>query len=149
MHANTKHINPRSIESLGKSCTALSWLHQKKIARLINSALFRAESEPLRILKFLNIHEIYKCKINSFMFRFVKGMLPQTFDTIFTRRNDSGSRTTRQRHKLIIPLCRTTVYQNTIYHQGPHEWNRTSDEIDHFCRMHTFKARLKKCLLTA
>ena len=125
------------------------WLLQKRIVRIINSAPFRAESEPLfRKLGFLNIYQIYKYKINAFMFRFVKGMLPQTFDTVFRRRIATVSPTTRQRHKLIIPHCRTTAYQNTIYYQGPHEWNRTSDKIDHFCSVHAFKAKLKKCLLS-
>ena len=65
-------------------------LLQKRIVSLINSAPFRTESDPFfRKLEFLNIYQIYTYKIDLFMFRVVKGLIPQTFVTVFTRRNDS------------------------------------------------------------
>ena len=71
-------------------------------------------------------------------------MLPNVMNEIFIRNSDLNRRNTRQDSKLHIPLCRTTLFQNTMRYQGAKEWNSVSDKIDYFCSEQTFKKRLKK-----
>ena len=122
---------------------------QNRVIRKIKSVPFKAEIGPFfKELRLLNLYQIYRYKTNMLMFQFVKGMLPNVFDSMFTKRNRSVTRITRQLHQLKIPLCRTSAYQNTVYYQGPHEWNVISEKVDHFCSVHAFKRRLKRYLLS-
>ena len=118
---------------------------QKKIVRTITSSEFRAESAPLFLrLKILNINKIYKYRVNTFMFNFIKDLLPGIFQNIFKR---NSARETRQKFKLYVPMSRNHSYSNTIRFQGVKEWNYVVDHVDHYCSVHTFKKRLKNFLL--
>ena len=118
---------------------------QKKVVRIMRSAHYLSESAPIfRYLNLLPLKYIYKQRISLFMFKFIKNMLPNVMNEIFIRNSDLNRRNTRQDSKLHIPLCRTTLFQNTMRYQGAKEWNSVSDEIDYFCSEQTFKKRLKK-----
>jgi hypothetical protein len=122
---------------------------QKRVVRKIKSAPFRSESAPLfRELGLLNLKQLYKFQIIIFMFKFVKGMLPNIFNDIFTKRLTTASRVTRQLNNLNIPRCHTSAFQRTVCYQGPSEWNAVCEVIDHFCSVHTYKKRIKKYLLS-
>lgn len=117
---------------------------QKKVVRIIKSASFLANTAPIfKELKILPLHNIYRQRVNIFMFKFVKNMLPEIMNDLFIRNIDLDRRSTRQNNKLQIPFCKTVLYQNTIRYQGVKEWNEISDIIDHKCSIHTFKFRLK------
>lgn len=118
---------------------------QKKMLRTMTSSGFRAESAPLFLkLKVLDVHKIYRYKVNTFMFKFVKDLLPEIFQNIFKR---NTARATRQKFKLYLPISRTHSYNNTMRFQGVKEWNYVVDQLDHYCSVHTFKKRLKLFLL--
>ena len=97
---------------------------QKRVVRTIKSAPYFSESKPIfKDLNLLNFSDIYKQRINTFMFKFVKNMLPAVVNELFVRNHDLNRRTTRQNFKLNIPYCRTALYQRTIKYQGVKEWN--------------------------
>ena len=117
---------------------------QKKVIRIIKSAPFLANTEPLfKELKLLPLHNIYKHRLNIFMFKFMRNMLPDIMNELFSKNNELDRRSTRQNYKLRIPLCKTTLFQNTIRYQGVKEWNSISEVIEYKCSIHTFKYKLK------
>lgn len=121
------------------------WKLQKRIIRIITSSQYRAETNPLyKKLNFLKLSSIYSFQINIFLFKFIKGMLPEIFDNLFERNMVVSVRNTRHKYKLRVPIYRLNISQNTIRFQGVKEWNSVGDNIDHYCSLHTFKKRLKQ-----
>ena len=95
---------------------------QKKVVRIIQSAKYLSESKPIfKCLNLLPLNYIYKQRVNLFMFKFVKNMLPDVMNELFLRNSDLDRRNTRQDSKLHIPLCRTTLFQNTLRYLGAKE----------------------------
>ena len=139
------------IEVWGKAAdTHLSSLFkiQKKIVRILKSAPYLAETKPIfKELKLLPLNGVYRQRLNLFMFKFIKGMLPNMFNDLFIRNSDLKRRSTRQDYQLKIPLCKTALFQKTVRYQGVKEWNFMFAEIDHFCSVHSYKKRLKSYLL--
>ena len=120
---------------------------QKKVVRIIQSAKYLSESKPIfKCLNLLPLNYIYKQRVNLFMFEFVKNKLPDVMNELFLRNSDLDRRNTRQDSKLHIPLCRTTLFQNTLRYLGAKEWNSVSNKIDHFCSETTCKNRLRKSI---
>ena len=121
---------------------------QKKVLRTMTSAGYRAHTDPIFAeLQFLKLPDIYNFFVMTFVFKFVKGMLPKVFDSFFQRNSDISVRMTRNFHKLYLPKFRTTMYKNSIKYQGVKEWNNRIDLIDDKCSIHTFKMKIKRLLL--
>ena len=121
---------------------------QKRAVRIIKYASYRAESKPLfKELSILPLKSIYRYSILIFMFKFVKGMLPEIFGNLFRRNSDIVGHNTRQKFHLYVPHCNTTIYKNTIKMQGVLQWNAIQKDIDIFCSIHMFKKRIKSYLI--
>jgi hypothetical protein len=140
------------IEVWGKAAdTHMSTLYklQKRVIKKIKSAPFRAESDPIfKELGILKLNDIVQYKVITFMFKFIKGMLPTVFNTMFVRNSTVVQRLTRQQYKLKIPRCHTSALQKTMRYIGVQEWNSICDSIDHACSVHTFKKRAKVYILS-
>lgn len=122
---------------------------QKRVVKNIRSVPIRTESDPIfRQLGILRLSDIYRYQVITFMFKFIKGMLPDMFDDMFTRNSSVIRRVTRQQHKLAIPRCRTTAFQKTLRFTGVQEWNEICDTVDHFCSVHTLKKRVKTYIIS-
>lgn len=121
---------------------------QKKIIRIIKSAGYTAHTDPIfSELKLLRLSDIYTLYIMTFVFKFIKGMLPKVFDNFFQRNCDVSTRVTRNSHKLHLPKFRTVLYKNTIKYHGVSEWNNLINIMDDKCSVHAFKKRVKCHLL--
>ena len=121
---------------------------QKKIVRIMRSASSRTPSNPLfQEFEILPLNYLYKYKIILFMFKFIKGMLPDVFNQLFKRNSDVVSRITRQRFKLTMPRCKSALYKKCIVIKGVTMWNDVDTKLDHLCSIHTFKIKLKYFLL--
>jgi hypothetical protein len=121
---------------------------QKKVVRVIKSAGYRAHTDPIFTeLQFLKFSEIHTYFIMTFMFKFVKGMLPKVFDNFLQRNCEISTRVTRNSHKFYLPKFRTSLFKNSIKYKGATEWNERIDFIDDKCSIHSFKKNLKKLLL--
>lgn len=122
---------------------------QKRVVKQIKSVPFRTESDPIfSKLKILKLNDIHRYKVITFMFRFIKGMLPNVFNNMFVRNSAVVQRLTRQQHKLNIPRCHTSALQKTMRYIGIQEWNNICDVIDHSCSLHMFKNRVKAHILS-
>lgn len=121
---------------------------QKKTVRIIKSSAFRASTDPIfKELKLLKVSQIYIQNILMFVFKFLRGLLPNIFSDFFVRNNDVSDRQTRQKNLLYLPVCRTTLYQKTIKITGVREWNMKAHLLNRQCSQHTFKKHLKELIL--
>jgi hypothetical protein len=117
---------------------------QKKAVRLIKNASFMASTDPIfKSMKSLKLTDIFAVCTLTFVFKFVKGMLPEVFYEFYKRNNRVISRQTRQSNKLYIPIAKSALYEKTIRINGAKYWNNIDDIIDYNCSLHTFKKRLK------
>jgi hypothetical protein len=132
-----------------KTYTGSLFKLQKRTIRMITFSPCRTETAPLfRKFNLLILENIYRYRINIFMFRYIKGLLPSIFDDMFHRNCHMSGHNTRFKFHLRVPLCRTNLFKNTVRHQGVTEWNNTSDLINHNSSIHTFRKNMKKYLLT-
>lgn len=121
---------------------------QKKVIRIMKSAGYRAHSDPLFAeLQLLKLSDIYVFHVLTFVFKYVKGLLPKAFENFFLRNNEVSQRVTRNSHKLYLPRFKTILYKNTIRYQGVKEWNARVDVIGDKCSIHAFKKKTKCILL--
>ena len=83
---------------------------QKKAIRILSKVSFDSHTDPLfkehGILTFQNI---YFSQIGNFMFRFSKGLLPNSFSDIFKLSNQIHSYNTRNSNKFFIFHTRTNI----------------------------------------
>ena len=121
---------------------------QKKILRVISSSSFRASTSPIfKKFEILNLRNIYRFMISQFVFKYIKGMLPPIFDSMFTRSVAISARETRQAFHFRVPLCRTNIKKSSVHYQGAKEWNDIVCHLDVSCSLHAFKKNLKIHLL--
>ena len=80
------------------------------------------------------------------MFNYNSGMLPDIFDSIFTKNKDIHNYETRQRHKLHVQKAKITLYQRSIKYIGVNIWNYFVDKLHTNCSIYVYK-HLKMFLL--
>jgi hypothetical protein len=138
------------IEVWGKACDTyiLSLVKlQKKIVRIIQSSTYRAHTAPIFLqLKILQLHKIYIYSVTMFMFKFVKGLLPNIFNDMFVRNTDTHKYFTRQSANLHATKSNLKAMYRTMKHQGVIIWNFMSTKITYDCNMYTYKQNLKSYL---
>ena len=107
---------------------------QKNAMRIMTFSDFRAHSEPLfkqlDILKFNDNIILQNC---LFVYDFLKGKLPSSFDKTFCRVDKSHSTGTRSAKtgKLSIPRYKGTSYGlKSIYKNCINSWNLLTTEIN-------------------
>jgi len=119
---------------------------QKRCVRLMKSVHYRTHSLPIfKELDILPLDKIHQHCVITFMFKFVKDMLPVVFKEIF-HRSDSFYET-RQSNKFKVQKCRTTLFQNTMRFKAVREWNSIANIIENNCSFHTYRKKLKKHLM--
>ena len=124
------------------------FMMQKKVLRVITSAGFRAHTDPIFAdLQLLKLSEIYISYAMTFVFKFMKGMLPKVFNNFFQRNCEVSSRITRNSHKLYYPKFKTTLFKSSFKYQCVTEWNAKIKYVDDKCSVHAFKKRIKNVLL--
>ena len=79
-----------------------------------------------QILKF---NDIYLFQTAKFMFRYIKGLLPNTFNNMFTLTNQIRSYNTRNSNCFFIFPCRTNIHTFAIRFRGPLFYNSLNQEI--------------------
>ena len=69
---------------------------KKKAVRIISSASYTANTKPLfKILEYLNIWDFFEHQFGNFMFDFDHGNLPDAFESLFVKINDTHAYNTR------------------------------------------------------
>ena len=122
---------------------------QKRAVRLITSSGYRDHTLPLFTqLGLLNIENIYRFSLGSFMYKFYHGKLPALFENMFTLIRTVHSRATRQQNHLYVPFARSRFPRQSVRFKGVSVWNSVLKHIDIYCSVHTFKFRLRTVLLS-
>ena len=83
----------------------------------------------------------------KFMFLYTKGLLPNTFNNMFTLTNQIHSYNTRNSNCFYVFPCRTNIRRFSIRFRGPQFYNSLNQEIQNCESVGLFSKLLKKCLL--
>ena len=118
-------------------------LLQKKVVHIIKGIGPRDSTKHLfKELKILCIYKLYKFSVVVFMFRFIKGELPDIFTNMYIFNSDVHNYVTRNVNELKLPLCKLEICQRHIRYTGVKIWNLVSSSIIHNCSLYTFKKQL-------
>ena len=117
---------------------------QKKAVRIVAGVKPRTPTKQLFIdLDILTVDGIFHYAVGLFMYKFVNGMLPSTFDDMFRYVNDIHGHFTRTSANLFVPFYRTSRGQKLISYFGPSTWNYIMANINTDCAISTFKKLLR------
>ena len=89
-------------------------------------------------LKILCSYKLYKFSVAVFMFRFIKGELPDIFTNMYIFYSDVHNYVTRNVNELKLPFCKLEICQRHIRYTGVKIWNLVSSCIIHNCSLYTF-----------
>jgi len=120
-------LTPTTYATIDTTIKNKSILHhtiilQKRALRIIHNAKFNSHTDPLfRYSRTLKLHDIYEYQYVLFIFDFINGKLPASFNTVFTFKKDiPNARSTGQsHHKLPLSL-----------YELPKMWNKWEKFID-------------------
>ena len=92
---------------------------QKRVIRIICSETKYAHNEPLfRELKILDVTNIYNYLVGKFMYRHHNNLLPDVFDSYFTKNRTTHDYETRQRNFFRIPEYKTNLGKRSVRYTG-------------------------------
>jgi hypothetical protein len=124
------------------------FLQQKRIIRIIANAKRDAKSKPLfDKLQILTLSKIYVYRILLFLYKFENNLLPETFQSLFTRRRDIHSYETRQRNNLNIPNIGSQVIKNSFFYNAVMIYNTYAPKFNFSSKPNTFKSDVREFLL--
>ena len=88
---------------------------QKKVVRIITSSPPKSHTLPIfQKLSMLTFYKIYILNVMKFMFNFISGNLPRTFNNMFTINKNTHNYPTRQASKLHVPKANLEAFKNSI-----------------------------------
>ena len=125
---------------------------QKRVVRIICQAGYREHTESLFTeLKILNIYHLHIYCVSLFMFKYDKGLLPESLNYLFSKKSGEARYPTRCNPTYTLPFCRTDVRKNSLFYIGASLFNsfvelciEYSFEISSFS---FFKIKLKKFII--
>ena len=121
---------------------------QKKVIKIISNVPFDAHTDNLfRDHQILKFNDIYLFQTAKFMFLYTKGLLPNTFNNMFTLTNQIHSYNTRNSNCFYIFPCRTNIRRFSIRFRGPQFYNSLNQVIQKCESVGLFSKLLKEFLL--
>ena len=124
-------------------------LLQKKAIRICTGSQYLAHTNPLfNELKTLNVFHINSLQSLIFMFKYKNNLLPYSFHNFFTLNSTIHSYPTRNSPNCHLVNPRLLIAHRSIRHHGPDLWNALPDSIKSSQSLFSFKAKIKKRLLS-
>ena len=121
---------------------------QKKCLRIITNSHYQAPSKPIFYdLSLLNIFDINKLEIGTFMYKYHKNVLPDPFRNYFQYNSQIHKHNTRSANKFHIWKVKNESEARSINHIGPLTWNSIPSEITEAPFLSTFKRKYKHIML--
>jgi len=125
---------------------------QKQATRIILFANYRAHSKPLFFkLKLLNIYDLCKSQILSFVYKSCNHLLALKYTNYFTFAKEKHQYATRSSED--CNLFRTSAYKlcrvNALVNRGPKYWNLLPHSLKSASSIGLFKRSLKEHLLAS
>ena len=122
---------------------------QKKALRICTHSHYIAHTDPIfHNLKRLKIADIHTFHTAIFMYKFSTNTLPKSFQNIFVYNRNIHSYPTRHSSDLHLTNPKIVIAHKSIRHHGPDVWNDLPDNIKHSATLYSFKASLKKHLIS-
>ena len=88
---------------------------QKRVIRIISRSAFDAHTDPLfKNLKILNLESIYKLQIGKFMYQYRSGLLPYSFNNMFSVTHQVHSYGTRSSEFFLFTTMQDQ-YKKVLY----------------------------------
>ena len=123
---------------------------QKRAVRFINNAFYREHTTPLfNELRILNVFDLYKYQLGTFMYQYNKNQLPSNFSTFFTKINDIHTYNTRNKDNYYHNVSKSSLYQRTVRINGPTFWNSLDVRLRSQQSLKSFKTAFKNFLINA
>jgi hypothetical protein len=128
----------------------------KKIIKMIKKAIqiitfnpYIAKSVPLfQQLKLLNLNQINDLCISLFMFDYINGNLPASFNDYFTKNTKIHHHDTKKSNSVHKIYFRTNYRKFSIKTKGTDLWNKIPSQIKYFSSKIPFKHAVKKKILS-
>jgi hypothetical protein len=122
-------------------------LLQKRIIRILNKSAFDAHTSPIfKKLGLLKLNDICMLQLGQFMFHHKFSLLPERFDNMFLKNDQTHTFNTRNSSKYHVPSCRTNIRQFSVRFQGPKFFNSLPRDLVDIVSSILFKKKLKQYL---
>ena len=137
------------VKSSKKNVDSLLLL-QKKAVRLCSGSHYLAHTNPLfHKLRILKVSDINYLQTAIFMFKLKQNLLPSKFQSMFQRNEEIHSHNTRNSCNFHLFNPKTSLAHRSIRHSGPDIWHSLPEEIKKCSSLYSFKATLKKHILSS
>ena len=122
-------------------------LLQKRVIRILNKSAFDAHTSPIfKKLGLLKLNDICMLQLGQFMFHHKFSLLPERFDNMFLKNDQTHTFNTRNSSKYHVPSCRTNIRQFSARFQGPKFFNSLPHDLVDIVSSILFKKKLKQYL---
>ena len=112
---------------------------QKRALRIISNSPYLSHTQPLfERYNALDINNMYKKELCLFMYKYHKGLLPNSFDSLFTNLGNSHSYNTRNTINFRVKIHKV----KSVISSGPKLWNSLPKEIKKCKGIKQFKNRI-------
>ena len=123
---------------------------QKWVLRIISNSHYRSHSTPLfHKYDILNVYDMYKLEIGVFMYRYFANLIPESFNTFFTKRSDIHNYHTRNNCNLNQTRNKRVFTDRTIRTTGPILWNSFDDKTRKSLSTKHFRNSYKSSLISS
>ncbi len=103
---------------------------QKWAIRMISNSHYRCHTAPLfKKYNVLNVHDTFKLKLGTFMYKHQINQLPKTFSSYFTKHVQTHNYTTRNAHDYSINKTKKSFSDRAVRNCGPTVWNSFDNVI--------------------
>ena len=124
-------------------------LVQNFAARIISGKLkYDHITSTLKQLKFLPISKLLYLRDAVLTYKCRNGLAPEYLSPMFKLRSEIHNRSTRNSHKLQIPMCKTKLAQQSFSYRAVDIWNSIPKSITQVNSVKLFKKTLKSSLMT-
>ena len=124
-------------------------LLQKRAIRICSHSHYLSNTDPIfHKLNFLKANDIHYFQTAIFVYKFSKNILPLTFRDMFTLNTNIHSYPTSHSFDLHLSNPKIVLAHRSIRHHGPDVWNSLPSNIKSCTSLYSFKASLKKHLLS-
>ena len=122
---------------------------QKRAIRTISKSNYLAHTKPIfKKLKLLNIYDINRLQVASFMYSYYYKLLPTNCNKYFEYNHKNNRYITRNSNKLNIPFYLYNFSRTTIRYIGPQSWNLLPDTFKISLDINSFRENYKLYLLS-
>ena len=123
---------------------------QKWVLRIISNSHYRSHSTPLfHKYDILNVYDMYKLEVGVFMYRYFANLIPESFNTFFTKRCDIHNYHTRNNCNLNQTRNKRVFTDRTIRTTGPILWNSLDDKTKKLLSTKHFRNSYKSSLISS